>query len=181
MMLKLIKPSTEFKNSYINACEEGFIHGFNTESDFINNLKDNFDKFLQEEFYKDFKPKQILCEDGKYYDKVPQTSFWLVEGKEFIGQFDLRHYLTPFLLYKSGHIAYGIRISQRKKGYATKGLRLLLKEAKKLGLKKVMVAAKEENIGSWKAIEKNGGVLENKITMPWNPTGPVYKRYWIDL
>ena len=58
---------------------------------------------------------------------------------------------------------------------------MLILQAKNLGMNKLLLAAKEENIGSWKAIEKNGGILENIITLPWDNNGQKYKRYWIEI
>lgn len=54
-----------------------------------------------------------------------------------------------------------------------------LEEAKKLGLTKVLVTCDDDNIGSQKIIEANGGVLENKIA---NGNGkPKTCRYWISM
>jgi predicted acetyltransferase len=66
-------------------------------------------------------------------------------------------------------------------GYATNGLALLISKARELNMKKLLIAARDDNIGSWKAIEKNGGVLENIITLPWENSGQKYKRYWVNL
>ena len=84
-------------------------------------------------------------------------------------------------MYIGGHVGYGITPKYRRMGYATEGLSLLIMKARKLGIKKLLIAAKEENIGSWKAIEKNGGVLENIIILPWQNNGQKYKRYWIEI
>jgi len=63
------------------------------------------------------------------------------------------------LVQKYGHIGYGVRPSERQKGYATKMLEYALKECKKLGMNKVILGCYKENIGSAKTILKNGGKL----------------------
>ena len=60
---------------------------------------------------------------------------------------------------KYGDIGYGVRPSQRRKGYATQMLRYALEECKKQGLNKVIVACYKQNVGSAKTIMKNNGKL----------------------
>ena len=66
----------------------------------------------------------------------------------------------------------------RRQGYATAILRQSLRIAReKLGLTRVLVTCDDDNVGSIKTIEKNGGVLESIVTGPKSdkPT----RRYWI--
>jgi predicted acetyltransferase len=48
-----------------------------------------------------------------------------------------------------------------------------------LGLSRVLVTCDEDNVGSIRTIEKNGGVLEDVITGP--DLDAPKRRYWIDL
>ncbi len=110
-------------------------------------------------------------------DWVPSTLYWAVVGEKFVGRLDLRHRLNKNLLLMGGHIGYAVVPSERKKGYGTEMLRLGLKKAKKLCIKKALVTCDEKNIGSKKIIEKNGGIFENKTK-----NEGIYKlRYWIKL
>ena len=59
-----------------------------------------------------------------------------------------------------GHIGYGIRPSERRKGYNKINLYLALKEAKKIGLDRVMIDCAAFNIASDKTIQAFGGILE---------------------
>ena len=112
-------------------------------------------------------------------DWVPYDIYWLVDGGEFIGIASVRHKLNADLELRGGHIGYEIVASKRGKGYGNKILELSLQKAKELGLAKVLVTSFENNIASWKVIEKNGGKLENKIKA--GGENDLTRRYWIDL
>ena len=80
--------------------------------------------------------------------------------ERLVGTFNIRLHLTRALDESmAGHIGYGIRPSERRKGYASEGLRLALEEFKKRGVKSVRLGCFSENIGSKKAILNNGGKL----------------------
>ena len=52
----------------------------------------------------------------------------------------------------------------------------MIEEAKKLDIPKLLVTCYDDNIGSRKVIEYNGGVFERYI----EHTGKTVRRYWID-
>lgn len=111
---------------------------------------------------------------------VPHTRFWYVlDGTRILGSSDLRHALTPNLKDFGGHIGYVIRPSERNKGYATLMLAETMREAKKLGLKELLITAASENTASRKVIEKNGGLLEAERYS--QVTGRLTAYYWIKL
>ena len=111
--------------------------------------------------------------------RVPDTTLFCldVDRNIFVRAVNIRHYLTAALLHTGGHIGDGIRPSERRKGYATAMLALALQECKKLGIERVLMTCDKTNIGSAKAIVKNGGILENEV---WEE-GVLEQRYWIDL
>ena len=113
-------------------------------------------------------------------DRVPDSVFFLldVDKDRLLGAVNIRHYLNDRLLRDGGHIGDGIRPSERRKGYGTQLLRLALLECKKMGLSRVLIVCDKENVGSAKAIVRNGGVLENEIV---DEDGVVVQRYWISL
>jgi predicted acetyltransferase len=119
---------------------------------------------------------------SKAYERgfVPSTLYFLIgEDKKIYGALHIRHELNDYLLNYGGHIGYGIRPSQRKKGYATKMLSqsLSLPIIKKLGIKKVLITCDKTNIASAKTIINNGGILENEVM----EDGEMTQRYWIDI
>jgi predicted acetyltransferase len=92
---------------------------------------------------------------------VTGTYLWMVEGDEVVGRISLRHELTPFLLEVGGHIGYAVRPSARRRGHATDAVAQMRPLCADRGLEQVLITCDEDNTGSRRAIEKNGGVLED--------------------
>jgi predicted acetyltransferase len=110
---------------------------------------------------------------------VPQTTFWAYDNnKNIIGMSRLRHYLNSFLLTKGGHIGYYVKKSERGKGFGTELLRKTIKEARFLGIDKVLVTTDIDNIPSINVIEKCNGILEDERQDLESKT--LYKRFWIN-
>ncbi len=109
---------------------------------------------------------------------VPDTSlFGFVDGV-IVGRLAIRHSLNDFILSVGGHIGYGVVPPYRRLGYAKKMLELALPIAKALGISRLLVTCDDDNLGSIKTIESNGGVLENTINVA--PDKPRKRRYWIE-
>ncbi len=174
MNIKLVKLTHEYKkqlfdmlDEWVKGCE-GSDENYTPWAVFKNDYHD-FDYYLEKLELKESK-------DGK----VPDSVFFCLDLDRniFVGAVNIRHYLNERLLYTGGHIGDGIRPSERRKGYATKMIALALEECKKLGIKKVLMCCDKNNIGSYKSIINNGGVLENEIT---DEDGCIVQRYWIEL
>jgi predicted acetyltransferase len=107
------------------------------------------------------------CEDfrkGRVPENfVPSSTFWLVDGEHFLGIGNVRHYLNDNLRRFGGHIGYAVRPAAWQKGLGTLQLTLLLKEAQNLNILNPIITCFDGNIPSIKIIEKNGGILINKI------------------
>ena len=50
-----------------------------------------------------------------------------------------------------------------------------------IGLRKVLITCDDNNIGSIKVIERNGGVLEDKFNDVIDGKPRVTRRYWINI
>ena len=111
---------------------------------------------------------------------MPTTTLFCYDYDKniFVGAVNIRHCLDEGLLHSGGHIGDGIQPSERRKGYATAMIALALKECKKLGIDRVLMCCRKDNIGSAKSIINNGGVLENEVL---DEDGVLTQRYWIDL
>jgi predicted acetyltransferase len=111
---------------------------------------------------------------------VPSTLLFAFVGARIVGRVSIRHALTPLLERVGGHIGYVVVPELRRRGYATEMLRQALPIARqKAGIGRVLVTCDDDNIGSIRVIEHNGGVLENVINAPDLATPK--RRYWIDL
>lgn len=108
---------------------------------------------------------------------VPATTYFAIAGEKIVGTIQVRHFLNDCLLVHGGNIGYGVRPSERRKGYATKMLALALEKCRELGIEKALITCNGNNIASARTILRNGGVLENEITQT---DGTVTQRYWID-
>jgi len=101
----------------------------------------------------------------------PETSglpTWLWDG-EFCGSIGFRwqrgtEALPPYCL---GHIGYSVVPWKQRRGYATRALREVLKDARARGLRYVEITTAVENAASKRVIEANGGIfIEEFITPP---------------
>ena len=108
---------------------------------------------------------------------VPATLYFLVDGSKIIGSIHFRYQLNDYLEKYGGHIGYGVRPSERRKGYGKIMLGMLLDIIRRQAYKKILVTCDDTNIASIKTIESNGGKLENVI----EEDGKMKRRYWIVL
>jgi len=170
-MLFLAEPSVAYRDSFIQAVREFQAEGRQLHYD-LKSLSGDFGAFVQS--LHDLKDRSKLKPGW-----VPGSDFWLIDGDEFVGRLSVRHELNEQLLLFGGHIGYEIRPSKRKQGYGKEILRLGLEKARELGLHRVLVTCDEDNIGSKKIIEHNGGKLENALEIEGEPVRKL--RYWIDI
>lgn len=73
--------------------------------------------------------------------------------------------------------SYKMPSKDRGKGYATEQIRLALQKCKEQGIENVFMDTYKTNIGSVKSIIKNGGILEDEITI----NNEIVQIYKIDL
>lgn len=174
--IKLIKPSKDLYKQYKEMMDEWYNDGsridpwplrlkYSTEDEF-NEMLNRIDEV-----------EKGINLDGY----ASSTTYWLYDedNNKIIGASNLRHFLDEIGGEYWGHIGYGIRPTERKKGYGTLILTLTLDKAKKLGLEKAYLGAYEDNIGSWKIMEKCSAVFD-KIVYEKETNLPI-KKYYIDL
>lgn len=117
----------------------------------------------------DYKEFERICneliKEEKLINKELNTTtnrYILYDDNKPIGEVGIRTTKNEFWVNSGSQIYYKIRTSERGKGYGNIILTLALKEAKKLGFKKIRVNCNNDNIASKKIILKNNGVIDIK-------------------
>lgn len=170
-MAELVRPALRYRDSFLEATRE-----FPPDEDTM--------VFEREQATRDFKGFVKSVDAFSRGQNLPRgwvasSSYWLVEGDEYIGSTNVRHELTEWLERYGGHIGYAIRPTKRQQGYGKLICKLALEEARNLGLKRVLITCDADNLGSRKIIESNGGVFENEVVQPDRDVPK--RRYWFDL
>ncbi len=169
MNLKLVKPNENLEKEHLDFLEEWQDEEITPMSANIFDM--DYKSWLDYTYRIE---KEATCPNHL----VPAHTFFLVlDSKKIIGAINIRHRLNDYLFNYGGHIGYGIRPSERKKGYASKMLALALPIAKEIGIEKLLVTCDKDNIASRKTILKNGGILENEV----RDKDEIVQRYWIGL
>lgn len=169
-LLTLIKPNLMFKDAYLEFYEEWISSGEKIVPWVVAESPADFERYLH-----DLKEQ----EHGKNIPEhfVPNSTYWLLLGEDCIaGAVNIRHRLNQYLKVRGGHIGYGIRPSERQKGYATAILSMALNETKRMRINEILVTCDKANIASEKTILKNGGKLDSEFT---EENGNVIRRFWI--
>ena len=168
----LVKPDLSYADEIIKYKEESL-----AESPIINGSA-GLDRFSSIEIWFE-ELKKRSCENTVPKGLVPSSTYLGVREKDnyIVGMIDIRHYLNEYLTQAGGHIGYGVRKTERNKGYAKQMLKLALEKCKELKIKKVLITCDEDNIASEKVILSANAKLEDIR----NVDGENKKRFWIDL
>lgn len=175
MKLILAKPDLTYYDKYNEMMKEWCASNTQIAPWFLDkpfNTIEEFSNFIQM-----LDQTELGNQDKRF---CSATSYFVIdENDRLIGAASLRNYLTVEGFNTWGHIGYGVRPSERRKGYGTEILKLALEEAKKKKIYKVLMGAHKSNIGSCKIIENCNGILENEVNDP-DDINEKINRYWID-
>ncbi|MHA0858483.1 GNAT family N-acetyltransferase [Paenibacillus sp. CMAA1364] len=168
----LIQPSIELREEYMDFYNDWKQSSEDMVPWVIERDPTEFEEML--DFLTKNEEEQFIPEGW-----VLNSTYWLVVGnRKIVGAVNIRHGLTDKLFNSGGHIGYGIRPSERQKGYASKLLTLALGKSKEIGIKNVLVVCDDHNVASRKTILKNGGVQDKDFV---EEDGNVINRFWIKL
>lgn len=121
------------------------------------------------EAYDDFLKRTKNNTEGKNPKHAGHSTLYFITNNQWgiVWAVHIRHELNDELRFEGGNIGYGIRPSERKKGYATIGLKLALEKCKEIWLDKVLLTCDKENIWSSKTIIKNGWIWDSDYESEW--------------
>ncbi|QAT50603.1 GNAT family N-acetyltransferase [Caproiciproducens sp. NJN-50] len=167
MKLDLKHPSLEQRNEYLSFAKDWADHEEEITPYSARLLGRSYEEWLAGTLRMEREaPERFVC---------AHTFFLTDEAGKILGAVNIRHELNGELLKSGGHIGYGIRPSERRKGYAVRMLALALPIAEQLGIARALITCDKENIASARTILRNGGVLENELALD----GRTVQRYWI--
>lgn len=172
MNISLLTPTTDLQEEYLDFYNEWKDSGETMIPWVITKDPSNFPAMVQE---------LLDAHNGINLPDswVPDSTYWLVtDHNRIVEAVNIRHSLTEHLFNAGGHIGYGIRPSERRKGYATKLLALSLEKAKQLNITKALIVCDEVNTASEKTILHNGGLRDEDFI---EEDGNVVRRFWIEL
>jgi predicted acetyltransferase len=131
------------------------------ENSFTNPVFDmGYDAFQRWLIQQDTWSEGIDLPDGY----VPQTIYWLYADNTPVGIGKIRHQLTPSSRNNGGNIGYAISRPYRGLGYGNVILRLLLDQARSMGINELLLTVDIGNEASKHVVEKNGGILVRQNT-----------------
>lgn len=157
MSIKLVRPTTSLKEQALDYRQE---HFDNNET--IINGSELFDKTDSYEEWLKSVTDNTKAETVNPDWVITDTFFAVDDTNKIVGIIDLRHSLNDFLK-DFGNCGYSVRPSERRKGYATEMLRLILGVAKEAGLEEIHISVEKDNEPSIKTIIKNGGRYERSF------------------
>ena len=169
--LELVWPSRLYLPGYVAALERGW----SPESGWsdvavqkeLERIAADVDAFLASLVDLEGIGSPITLPDGTEVPRLPGYRRWLWDG-EFCGSIGFRwqpgtHALPPYCL---GHIGYAVAPWKQRRGYATRAVREVLRDAKSRGLRYVEISTDPGNVASQRVIEANGGVLIEEFVTP---------------
>ena len=171
-------PSLERKNEIIEYLDEFVKYG----SDI--NGSGSLDKIYDGYTFEEALDRCLKMEDEEYAKSVGRCqsrTFLLIRENDnkIVGTINVRWNLNEAMLRFGGHIGYGIRPTERRKGYNKINLYLGMLDAKKVGLEKVMLDCDVNNLGSDKTLKALGGKLERTEVDPSD--GILTNVYWFNV
>jgi predicted acetyltransferase len=183
--MKLVWPHTQYLPSYVHALRQGWSPDNlrpQAAGEELARIEQDPARFLSEQIDREATGPPVILPDGRSVPRLPGYTQWMWDG-EFCGAINFRWQpgtteLPPYCL---GHIGYAVVPWKRKRGYATRALRLLLPQAMNEGLAYLVVVADADNIASQRVIEANGGKLIERFHKPAEYGGAESLRFHILL
>lgn len=161
------KAAMDYRQSYLDA-GEAHIHG-----------SSGMERYP---VYTDWLGQIRHLREAQSDGQTPATTFFAVEPPSalVVGTIQVRHRLTDELRRSGGNIGYGVRPDQRGKGFAVQMLRLALPFCREIGLDRVLLDCRADNLASQQVILRCGGVFDSEdwVEDDWGRPERIC-RFWI--
>ncbi len=151
--LRHVIPSLEHKKSGIDYIQEHYNYNSPINgSGRLHQYLDDYEGWLEK------LENDRMCIPNE--ERVPAETYYLVreEDNRIVGMINIRLVLNKRLQQSGGHIGYGIRPSERQKGYNKINLYLALKRCHELGIEEVYLDCDQDNKASYKTMEALGAI-----------------------
>ena len=148
--LRLVRPSLEHKKLYEEMMDEWEAFGGRLNPGALRRYSRVEQKNVTYEKWLEW-----VEEDRE----TVQELFFLMGDNNILGAISIRYKCADV----DGHSGFGIRPSERKKGYATKMLSLALPVMRNYGINPVVISCAKDNLGSAKTIQNNGGKFIREV------------------
>lgn len=167
---ELVWPAAEYLPGYIHALQQGWSpDNLRPEAagEQLERIAGDPGPFLEQQVDREAKGPLVTLPDGRKAARLPGYILWMWDG-EFCGVINFRWQpgtpeLPPYCL---GHVGYSVVPWKRRRGYATKALRLLLPQAAAEGLPYLEIVTDYDNLASQRVIEANGGQVIERFKKP---------------
>lgn len=158
-------PSIQRKDDIIDYINEFVVY----DSD-LNGMG-SLDKILDGLTFEEALTRCLNMQNEEYarsMHRAQTKTFLLIRENDnrLIGTISVRWNLPKEMVPFGGNIGYGIRPTERRKGYNKINLYLGLFEARKVGLSKIILSCDVDNLGSSKTMVALGGKLEKTEVDP---------------
>jgi len=146
----VIKPNEKYLDEYLAACKESYDYDV---KEWMPVELDDFDNW---------KTRALrLCEMLECGDGLPEgiprmITYWCVEQDKFIGEIQIRPFLSVEEAKVVGHIGYAVRYSMWNKGYGTKLLTYAVERLQEMNVNPIYIACHIDNEGSNRVSQKVG-------------------------
>src|SRR5882724_4376675 len=169
--MHLVRPGPEYLASYVAALKRGWSadneRGVEAAREELSRIQSDAAAFPASMEDREAKGPPITLPDGSVAKRLPGFRRWLWDG-ELCGSIGLRWQpgTTALPSYCLGHIGYAVVPWKQGLGYAKAALRLMLPEAKTIGLRYMEITTDPDNIASQRVIEANGGIFVEHFIKP---------------
>ena len=175
MSKKIIKPEKIYLQSYYEGCLEtwGYLH-----DNYIIHNPESFETW-KNNIFTDFEKKEKGVNLPPGF--VPSETYWIIDNDIYVGTINIRPNLNDNLMRYGGHAGLCIRTTKRNCGYGTYAIEFILKRARKLKIKPLLLTCEETNKNSIILLEKFSPDACEKDTIWYKNANTAIRRYYYSL